>query len=195
LKSKKDTDLIFWAKLKDGDIEALGGLYDLYIDELFRYGMQYAADKAEVLDHIHDVFLNLYKYRKNLANTDQVKYYLFRSLKNQIISASKGEFMTQTFVLNEEVHSNNYSNSIEAEIIEAEFNNERSYKLSKAINSLSKKQRKGLFLRFTEERDYEAVAQIMNVSVQTSRTLVYRAIKALRKSVIAVLFSLLHFIF
>lgn len=195
MKSKKDTDLILWAKLKDGDMEALGSLYDLYIDELFCYGMQYAADKSEVLDHIHDVFLNLYKYRKNLANTDQVKYYLFRSLKNQIIRASKGAFMTQSFGLNEEVHSNNYSNSIEDEIIETEFNNERNYKLSKAINSLSKKQRKGLFLRFTEERDYEAVAQIMNVSVQTSRTLVYRAIKALRKSVIAVLFSLLHFIF
>ena len=52
MKSKKDTDLIFWAKLKDGDIEALGGLYDLYIDELFRYGMQYAADKAEVFGEI-----------------------------------------------------------------------------------------------------------------------------------------------
>jgi RNA polymerase sigma factor (sigma-70 family) len=195
LKSKKDTDLIFWAKLKDGNTEALGSLYDLYIDELFCYGMQYATDKSKVLDHIHDVFLNLYKYRKNLANTDQVKYYLFRSLKNQIISASKDAFMTQSFVLNEEVHSNNYLNSIEDEIIETEFINERNYKLSKAINSLSKKQRKGLFLRFTEERDYEAVAQIMNVSVQTSRTLVYRAIKALRKSVIAILFSLPYFIF
>jgi RNA polymerase sigma-70 factor (ECF subfamily) len=103
--------------------------------------------------------------------------------------------MTQSFVLNEEVHSNNYLNSIEDEIIETEFINERNYKLSTAINSLSKKQRKGLFLRFTEERDYEAVAQIMNVSVQTSRTLVYRAIKALRKSVIAILFSLPYFIF
>lgn len=190
MKSKKNTDPILWAKLKSGNLEALGALYDLYIDGLFSYGMQYSADKTQVMDNIHDVFLNLYKYRKNLANTDQVKYYLFRSLKNQIISASKVEFVTQTFVLNEDL--NNHTNSIEDEIIETEFNNERTYKLSKAINLLSKKQQKGLFLRFTEERDYEEVAQIMNVSVQTSRTLIYRAIKTLRKSMIAMLFSHLY---
>jgi RNA polymerase sigma factor (sigma-70 family) len=190
VKSKKNTDPILWAKLKSGNLEALGALYDLYIDGLFSYGMQYSADKTQVMDNIHDVFLNLYKYRKNLANTDQVKYYLFRSLKNQIISASKVEFVTQTFVLNEDL--NNHTNSIEDEIIETEFNNERTYKLSKAINLLSKKQQKGLFLRFTEERDYEEVAQIMNVSVQTSRTLIYRAIKTLRKSMIAMLFSHLY---
>lgn len=193
MKSKKNTDLISWAKLKSGNLDALGALYDLYIDELFSYGMQYSADKTQVMDNIHDVFLSLYKYRKNLANTDQVKYYLFRSLKNQIISVSKGEFATRTFVLNEDI--NNYTNSIEDEIIETEFNNERTYKLSKAINLLSKKQQKVLFLRYTEERDYEEVAQIMNVSVQTSRTLIYRAIKALRNSMIAIIFSLLYFFY
>jgi len=195
LKLNKDTDLILWAQLKDGDIDALGGLYDLFIDELFSYGVQFCADKTVVMDSIHDVFLNLYKYRKNLANTDQVKYYLFRSLKNQIISSLKGELLDQAFMFNDDVYINKYSNSIEEEIIETEFNNEQTYKLSKAINSLSKKQRKGLFLRFTEERDYEEIAQIMNVSVQTSRTLVYRAIKTLRKNMLVGVFCLLKTFF
>ena len=96
MKSNTNTDLVLWVKLKDGNIEALGKLYDLYIDEMFSYGMQFCADKTKVMDHIHDVFLNLYKYRKNLANTDQVKYYLFRSLKNQIISSAKRARSTQT---------------------------------------------------------------------------------------------------
>jgi len=195
LKLNKDTDLILWAQLKDGDIDALGGLYDLFIDELFSYGVQFCADKTVVMDSIHDVFLNLYKYRKNLANTDQVKYYLFRSLKNQIISSLKGELLDQAFMFNDDVYINKYSNSIEEEIIETEFNNEQTYKLSKAINSLSKKQRKGLFLRFTEERDYEEIAQIMNVSVQTSRTLVYRAIKTLRKNMLVGVFCILKTFF
>lgn len=195
MKLNKDTDLILWAQLKDGDIDALGGLYDLFIDELFSYGVQFCADKTVVMDSIHDVFLNLYKYRKNLANTDQVKYYLFRSLKNQIISSLKGELLDQAFMFNDDVYINKYSNSIEEEIIETEFNNEQTYKLSKAINSLSKKQRKGLFLRFTEERNYEEIAQIMNVSVQTSRTLVYRAIKTLRKSMLVGVFCLLKTFF
>lgn len=191
MKSNTNTDLVLWVKLKDGNIEALGKLYDLYIDEMFSYGMQFCADKTKVMDHIHDVFLNLYKYRKNLANTDQVKYYLFRSLKNQIISSAKRTRSTQTYVLNEDVQTNTYSNSIEDDIIITEFNTERTYVLTMAINSLSKKQRRGLFLRFTEEREYEEIAEIMNVSIQTSRTIIYRAIKALRKSMVAIVFVLL----
>ncbi|SDI56845.1 RNA polymerase sigma factor [Winogradskyella thalassocola] len=191
MKSKSNTDLVLWGKLKDGNIEALGRLYDVYIDEMFSYGMQFCADKTKVMDHIHDVFLNLYKYRKSLANTNQVKYYLFRSLKNQILNTTKKTRSTQTYVLSEDVHANAFSNSIEDEIISTEFHTERTYVLTKAINSLSKKQRRGLFLRFTEEREYEEIAEIMNVSIQTSRTIIYRAIKALRKSMVAVLFVLL----
>ncbi|WP_179008932.1 sigma-70 family RNA polymerase sigma factor [Winogradskyella forsetii] len=64
MKSIKDTGPILWAQLKGGSISALGDLYDLYIDDLFSYGMQYCADKTKVMDHIHDVFLNLYSIEK-----------------------------------------------------------------------------------------------------------------------------------
>jgi RNA polymerase sigma-70 factor (ECF subfamily) len=195
LKSNKQKDLLLWAKLKAGNADALGRLYDLYVDELFSYGMQFCMDRTNVMDCIHDVFLNLYKYRKNLANADQVKYYLFRSLKNQIINSSKGVYALNGVASNDALEYRDYSNSIEDEIIETELSNERSYILSQAINSLSKKQRKGLFLRFTEERDYEEIAEIMNVSVQTSRTLIYRAIKALRANMTALLILVLQLIF
>jgi len=195
LKSNSQKDLVLWAKLKAGNTDALGGLYDLYINELFSYGIQFCADRSKVMDCIHDVFLNLYKYRKNLANADQVKYYLFRSLKNQIINSSKGIYALNNFASTDNIEFRDHSNSIEDQIIETELNNERTYKLSKAINSLSKKQRKGLFLRFTEERDYEEIAEIMNVSVQTSRTLIYRAIKTLRGNMTTLLFLGLHLFF
>jgi RNA polymerase sigma factor (sigma-70 family) len=78
--------------------------------------------------------------------------------------------------------------SAEEEIIVNEIKDERIYKLSQYINLLSKKQRQGLFLRFNEEMDYEDIAKIMNVSVQTSRTTIYRAIKALRNSMLSCVF-------
>tara|TARA_R110000751_G_scaffold39894_1_gene94990 strand:+ start:381 stop:965 length:585 start_codon:yes stop_codon:yes gene_type:complete len=189
LKSKKDIDLLLWAKLKDGNIEALGKLYDLYIDDLFSYGIQFSYNKTEVMDSIHDVFLNLYKYRNNLADTNHVKYYLLRSLKNQILKKGKVRFQIES--IDDNVLSlSDFSASAEEEIIVSEIENERSHRLSKSINLLSKKQRQGLFLRFNEEKDYEDIAKIMNVSVQTSRTIIYRAIKSLRKNMLASIFSL-----
>lgn len=185
----KDKELILWTKLKDGNIEALGELYNIFIDDLFYYGMQFTKDKSCVMDSIHDVFLNLYKYRKTLANTDNVKYYLLRSLKNQILKQTKNKVI----FLNDSIqHNSTFSSSIEDQIIDKEFSKERTCKLSNAINLLSKGQRHGLFLRFTEERTYVEIANIMNVSVQTSRTIVYRAIKVLRKNLAILIISIFH---
>lgn len=189
LKQHKDKARLLWANLKKGEIKALGDIYDLFIDELFTYGMQFSGDKSHVMDCIHDLFLNLYKYRKNLADTDQVGYYLLRSLKNNILKTSSKKTITLP-----NAHKNQrktgYS-SYEEDLIAEETNNERSYKLTKAINSLTQKQRKFLQLRFTEEHSYEEIALMMNVSVQTARTVIYRAIKTLRKQL---LFILLAFI-
>jgi RNA polymerase sigma factor (sigma-70 family) len=189
LEQLKDKELILWTKLKDGNIEALGELYNIFIDDLFYYGMQFTKDKSCVMDSIHDVFLNLYKYRKTLANTDNVKYYLLRSLKNQILKQTKNKVI----FLNDSIqHNSTFSSSIEDQIIDKEFSKERTCKLSNAINLLSKGQRHGLFLRFTEERTYVEIANIMNVSVQTSRTIVYRAIKVLRKNLAILIISIFH---
>ncbi len=185
----KNKTLVLWTKLKDGDVRAMGDLYDIYMDELFAYGMQFSSDKSHVMDAIHDLFLNLYKYRKTIAPTDNVKFYLFRSLKNNIL---KDENKNRSFIpLDQQLEDHQSENSIEDRMTEAEFENDRTYKLAKAITQLSKKQRKALFLRFTQEHSYEEVATIMNVSVATSRTIIYRAIKTLRKQ----LYSLAVLIF
>lgn len=185
----KNKTLVLWTKLKDGDVRAMGDLYDIYMDELFAYGMQFSSDKSHVMDAIHDLFLNLYKYRKTIAPTDNVKFYLFRSLKNNIL---KVENKNRSFIpLHQQLEDHQNENSIEDRMTEAEFENDRTYKLAKAITQLSKKQRKALFLRFTQEHSYEEVATIMNVSVATSRTIIYRAIKTLRKQ----LYSLAVLIF
>jgi len=189
LERHKNRTLVLWTKLKDGDVRAMGDLYDIYVDELFAYGMQFSSDKSQVMDAIHDLFLNLYKYRKTIAVTDNVTYYLFRSLKNNIL---KIENKSRTFIPHKQEQELKLSEiSIEDRICAEEFENDRAYKLAKAITKLSKRQRKALSLRFTQERSYEEVAAIMKVSVATSRTIIYRAIKTLRKQ----LYSLGLFIF
>ena len=194
MRSKK-IDTVLWNNLKLGSMEALGDLYDLFIDTLFSYGMQYSQDKQFIMDCIHDLFLDLYKYRKSLANTDNVKYYLLRSLKNKIVKSKKEHLIGLT---NEVSCSKNDSlqqeESFEAHLVNEEFINEREVKLANAVSKLSKKQRQILFLRFTEEREYEEIAQLMNVSVQTSRTTVYRAIKELRKYLSVILYFFLTFL-
>lgn len=171
--------LKLWAKLQDGNLDALGMLYDLYIDELYTYGLQFCGDKSIVMDCIHDVFINLYKYRKNLAQTDHVDFYLMRCLKNSVLKRTKNlrkEMATEGQENTADLHI-----SVEDTMIADEWELQRSQKLTTALKVLSKKQRKGLLLRFTENNSYEEIAERMNISVPSSRTMIYRAIKTLRR--------------
>ena len=77
----------------------------------------------------------------------------------------------------------NYSKSHEETIIANEVTSRRTNNLMVGINSLTKKQRKILYLRFNKEKTYKEISEIMEVSLETSRTTIYRAIKKLRKNV------------
>lgn len=185
--------IVLWQALKNGNVDALGQLYNQFVEELFTYGSQFTQDKQQVMDAIHDLFLNLYKYRKNLADTDNVGYYLSRSLKNQILKSPKAKvFCLPNNFFPGHLDTKLCVASHEEELIETEFFDQQILQLSNAVNFLSKKQRQGIFLRFTENRQYEEIAEIMNVSVQTSRTLIYRAIKELRANL--ALFFLIFFL-
>lgn len=177
MNTNADKSLILWSTLQKGNVQALGDLYDFYIDDLFTYGIQISVDKELVMDCIHDLFLSLYKYRENLANTTNVKYYLLYSLKTTIIRKQK---LQARFPSEISEFEKSEDNTIEESLIATDFENERNYKLSKALTSLSKKQRKCLKLRFTENQSYDDIATTLHISVNSARTLVYRAIKALR---------------
>lgn len=54
-------------------------------------------------------------------------------------------------------------------------------KLAKAIQQLPERQQEALNLRFILELPYSEVASIMDISLESVRTLVYRSVKTLRE--------------
>jgi RNA polymerase sigma-70 factor (ECF subfamily) len=178
------TDVTAWNKLVDGDKQALGDLYDQFIDVLFSYGMYHARDRGYVMDCIHDLFLDLYKYRKNLSVTANVKYYLFKSLRRKInkkYRVKESPVSNEQFQFRFEGNKKNHIASCEEKIIGEEHIIERNESLLKALKTLTKNQQQVLFLRYNEDKTYEEISEIMNISIETARTSIYRAIKKLRK--------------
>jgi RNA polymerase sigma-70 factor (ECF subfamily) len=130
LEDSNTIDIILWSKLKDGNSAAIGSLYDKYVDELFRYGIQFTADKSKVMDCIHDLFLNLFKYRKNLAHTKNIKYYLLRSLKNEILKKTTANFILNSIAFNDNVQDKDFYTSIEDDLIAEEIVDDRAFQLN-----------------------------------------------------------------
>lgn len=172
--------LMMWNKIKDGDLTALGDLYDAHIDKLYQYGIQLCADHDYVKDCIHDVFVDLYKYRKNLSDTENIVFYLRKSLKNTINRKYKSKIL---LVDRDDLQPEAPANSIEDEIIHKELAIEKKNRVQNALSFLTEKQRQCIQLRFTEGKSYDEIAELMNVSVETSRTIIYRGMKVLRKHI------------
>jgi len=195
---EEKSDTLIWAELKKGEKAALGELYDRYVNILFSYGMYHSKDRGYVMDCVHDLFVDLYKYRSSLSKTDNVKYYLFKSLKRKInkkyhkknTSVSLDDFDYEIDAMNKK-----HSDSCEKNMIAEEHVSERNSRLKNAMKTLSDKQQKILLLKFEEEKSYEEISVIMGVSIESARTSIYRAIKALRKLKFSVLFLELSFFF
>lgn len=174
---------MIWQRIKSGDLDALGTLYDEYIDTLCQYGNNLCSDNDYVQDCIHDLFLDIYKYRKNLSDTTNIEYYLLRSLKNKILKNHKSRIITVEFSNKIDFHSAGLSISSEEDnIINQEMRSEKSMRLASAMDMLTKQQKKGINLRFVEDRTYQEIAALLNVSIETARTVIYRGIKLLRQN-------------
>ena len=179
MKKELKADDNLWKRFKDGNDHAFYRLYDQYADILYKYGCHFSKDKDFIRDCIHDLFLELYKYRKKLSETDNIQFYLFRSLRRII---QKEQVKVIKLVYDEMISSPNDTPEVSHEdfLIAAETEVENRGVLSKAMKTLSNRQREGLSLKFEHDCSYSDIAEIMGISVESARTIIYRALKELR---------------
>jgi len=168
-----NSDYLLWKRIKAGENQAFHELYMKFADRLFSFGMIYSRDQEQVKDCIHDLFFDLYKYRKNLADNDHIRNYLFKSLKHKILSAQTNKLKL--------VYTNSIQEESETSGEGEDWNEESLASIQQAVEKLSEHQKEVLKLRFQVGLSYDEVSKILDISVESVRTLVYRTIKALRE--------------
>ncbi len=172
-----------WAGVKNGDKKALSDLYGMYADALYQFGKSYSSDSCLIEDGIHDLFVELYRRRKNLPVARSVKNYLFTVLRRKITKLSKSRPLV---ISPEDDHVGRIYRiqevSMETEIIHKEEKEELGLLLTNAVNKLTPKQRKGISMRFYENKSYEEMALGLGISTETARTLIYRSLKSIREN-------------
>ena len=170
-----------WENFRLGDKEAFAFLYNQYIDILYRYGTKISQEEGLVKGAIQEVFLDLYlKRKKNKTNPQNLKFYLILALKRNLIKKLKrNRKLVNDESSNDILFEPEYS--IENKIIEQEENAEISLRLNKILNQLPSKQKEVIYLRFNESLEYSEIAILLNISIESVRKQVYRAIKTIRK--------------
>lgn len=171
-----------------GDSNGFSAIYRKYVNELFAYGMGLGFDKEIVKDAIQDVFYKFYESKKHLKNVNNLKYYLFRMLKNHLLDIYRSKIYVS------DIHTSELSFSIKTTVLDEMITEEERLALQTRIDhlllTLTDRQREAIYLRFIQEMEYEEIGEFLNMTPQASRKLVSRAIKRMREEHIPLI--LLH---
>lgn len=175
-----DDDFQLWLQLKKGDKDAFALLFDRYHTTLFNYGIKLLPQRADVVeDAVQDLFIDLWRLRGGLtADVQSVKFYLFRSMRRRLYTASR----IKADVSFDEVCSEKYlqQDSHEAALVQNEYKREKELKLKSQIDLLPKRQKEVLTLKYFEGFNNQDIAQIMGVSEKSVRNFLYKALATLR---------------
>jgi len=195
--TSQSEDEIIWLNVQRGNSAALEVLYSRFFKLLYNYGRKICGNKLIVEDAIHDLFLDLWRYRANLSPTTSVRFYLYRALRRRIIKNENKDLTTTIFDFHLDDFLLRKTFSHEDEMIALEQKFERNDKLKKHLNNLSPRQYESLILRFYDELSYEEIGALLEVNEQSARNLVQRGLEQLRhfSKVITsfLLFMLLYF--
>ena len=166
------------ASFQAGNMAAFSQLYNLHINVLFNYGLKLTIDKELLKDCIHDIFVKLYTKKDELGTIDNLRSYLFISLKNKLCDELRRRmYMSDTAV--EEV-SISTPTDVEDDYMEEEQRKNEFALVRRLLDQLSPRQREALTLYYIEEKKYEDICEIMNMNYQSVRNLMHRGLTKLR---------------
>lgn len=173
LSNSMANDTALWSAFKAGSKVAFEEIYRREIQGLIVYGKKICYDQDTVQDAIQDLFIELWNSKSRLSETDNIRFYLLRSLRNKL--SKKLPSPTEIDFIEAEP-------SIEFQILSNETEEERTKYLKEALSKLTKRQQEAINLRYYHELSNEEVASIMGLNYQSACKLIYSGLKFLKEN-------------
>lgn len=171
-----------WQDFKKGDNEAFERLVNHFYPILLSYGQRLVRDKDFVQDCLQDFFIDLWHRRERLDDVQSVQAYLFLAYRRRLFrEKERSPWYKLATEFNDDFDFEGQF-SIETYLIENEVEHENLKKLQHHLDSLSKRQREAIYLRFNQDLAYDEIAKIMAINHQSAINLVYEALRLLRKN-------------
>ncbi|KAA5548840.1 RNA polymerase sigma factor [Adhaeribacter rhizoryzae] len=172
-----------WELFKSGNRNAFAELYQNHIQALFSYGTKICADNQVVEDCIQELFIYLWHNKENLSATNNIKYYLFKSLRRRIhqeLEAGNRKNKLSTSFAYEQLTA---EASPEYSLIVASIEENQRERMQQALLALTKRQQEAIYLRFYDNLSFQEIADIMGLQIKSTYNLISKAIEELREHV------------
>lgn len=173
-----DESKIRWQQFISGDNDSYSWIYNTFVQDIYRYGLRFTSNKEIIQDCIQEVFTTLYKNRDRLITPENIKIYLFVSLKNNLIRT----------IYKESVYNHDLSEDIEFSLeptVEDEFISNEQYvnqqkRIKEILTLLSPRQREIIYYRYIQELSMDEICTLMDLNYQSAQNLIQRSLKKMR---------------
>ena len=165
-------------RLKESDQEAFEQLYRLYSGRLLGYLIKLVKSDLYAAELLQDTFIKLWDNRRNVDPDQSFRSYLFRIAENNVYDffrkAARDKRLQEAII--------NSAGEIYKHVEEDLFTKQNEQLLQDAINLLPPKRRQVFQLIKIEERSYDEVSSLLNISASTINDHIVKATKYIREN-------------
>ena len=177
LESNKELDLV--RKLRDGDSAAFDLLFEQYSSKLYYFVNKYLNQKEESEEIVQDVFLNLWKHKKEIRSGEAFKSYLYKIASNLI----RNYFVKkQVREKHKQLIAQEYLMASDPETVEPDYESVIK-RVGQLIDQLPEKRREIFLLSRKEGLDIAEIARYLGISESTVKNQISSAIAFLKGEV------------
>lgn len=158
-------------RLQAGEPEALGALFDLHVDALFTYARHLLGSREDAEEVVSDAFLRAFERVFSFRGEGPFRAWLFGITRNLCLDRLRQPRLQLLDTAAEERLSDTgrFAAAMETRAL-----------VQKALAELNEEHRLVLLLCDVEEWDAREAAEALDRSVQATKSLLYRARRALR---------------
>jgi RNA polymerase sigma-70 factor (ECF subfamily) len=174
--TSKDKDLVI--RLQDGDLEALGCLFDRHRQLVFRTALGITSDEEVAADLLQDVFLRLHRFADHIDVDRPLEPWLYRMTANLSYTYLKRRSrwwralkeMTEWFTREKRTTPHMYAER-----------NERWEKVSRAVTQLPVAQRIVIVLYYVNDLPLREISEILDIPTGTVKSRLFYGRKTLKR--------------
>jgi RNA polymerase sigma-70 factor (ECF subfamily) len=171
-----DLDLI--QQLRQGDLKALGGLYDRHRHLVYRTALAITGDTEAAADLLHDTFLRLYRFGHRIDPSRPIEPWLYRMTANMSYTWVKRRGRWQQALRDmadrlSRDHPTSPSQQLEK--------NEAWLEIRRALQAISPEKRVVVVLYYLNDLSIGEIAEILDLPLGTVKSRLHYGRQALRQ--------------
>jgi RNA polymerase sigma factor (sigma-70 family) len=177
----KENDRRTWQNFRNGNKAAFQKIYFDHYRFLYNYCRKYTHDAALVEDLLQDLFVTLLTRKDRLGDTDNIRFYLFSSIRRRLFKALNAREYKVTDLFDNNNPAFRFDEGVEPGYGDDEEQNRFLKLLVNSINNLGERQKEMVYLKYYTGLNSKEIAGVLGVSYQTVRNTLCNALIKIRK--------------